>query len=427
MSNIKDFYNQRWEPLNWSVVNSSSSIGINDGYFVDTSLGSVTIYLPATAEIGDRVGISDIKSMFSTNRCIIDGNGNNINGYYSYFCSIDNITLILVYADNVQGWKITQSSGIINVDRKNHIINGNFDIWQRGTSQTSSGYGSDDIWYNKNNGSTKIHTRGVFLPGQTDVPNNPRYYSRTTVTSVTGSGNYVCKYGLVEGVGTLADEVVTLSFWAKANNNSKSISVSFMQDFGPGGSAQVSGISPTKLSITDTWKRYTVTAYIPSIFGKIFGADSNDAYMTGISSQGFLAFAIWFDAGTSFNTETSSLGHQSGIFDIAQVQLERGYSATNFEYIMLEERLRLCQRYFEILTGTVVPHDMSGTQRDFYFATWKRDRPVLLNIYFDDDYGSLNATFLPYSGFRRIFQNIDHPAYSYFSLWADSSMGVYIV
>ena len=59
---------------------------------------------------------------------------------------------------------------------KNRIINGNFDVWQRATSQTSSGYGSDDRWTNSNTGSTKTHSRQTFDLGQTDVPGNQHIF-----------------------------------------------------------------------------------------------------------------------------------------------------------------------------------------------------------------------------------------------------------
>lgn len=61
---------------------------------------------------------------------------------------------------------------------RNKIINGDFDIWQRGVSQTSSGYGSADRWRNTHAGSTKTTSRQAFTFGQTDVPGNPTYYMR---------------------------------------------------------------------------------------------------------------------------------------------------------------------------------------------------------------------------------------------------------
>src|SRR5210317_2630812 len=102
---------------------------------------------------------------------------------------------------------------------RNKIINGNFDIWQRGTSQTSNGYGSADRWESFHSGSTKTASQQAFTVGQTDVPSNPKYYLRHVVSSVAGSGNRVLVNQKIEGVSTLAGQTVTLSFWAKADSN----------------------------------------------------------------------------------------------------------------------------------------------------------------------------------------------------------------
>src|SRR5574343_522912 len=102
---------------------------------------------------------------------------------------------------------------------RNKIINGNFDIWQRGTSQTLSGYGSNDRWYNINNGSTKTNSRQSFTPGQTEVSNEPKYFFRTVVSSVVGVSNYCNSTQFIEDVRTLAGKTATLSFWAKADSS----------------------------------------------------------------------------------------------------------------------------------------------------------------------------------------------------------------
>ena len=235
---------------------------------------------------------------------------------------------------------IVESAPLSN---RNVLINGNFDIWQRGTSQTINGYGSDDRWINESGGSTKTHSQQVFALGQTAVPGNPKYFSQTVVSSVAGAGNYVAKYQKIESVTTLAGQTATLSFWAKADAP-KNMAVEFGQNFGTGGtpSPAVLSIGVTTIALTTSWKKYTVTVDIPSIADKTLGTNGND----------FLQLTLWFDAGLDFNSRTNSLGQQSGTFDIAQVQLEAGSRETAFEKRPYGTELALCQRYYEQWTLT---------------------------------------------------------------------------
>ena len=220
---------------------------------------------------------------------------------------------------------------------RNKLINGNFDIWQRGTSQTATNYGSDDRWSNDHAGSTKTASQQTFILGQTDVPANPKYFSRTIVTSSAGSGNYVFKSQKIEGVSSLSGQQATLSFFAKADSN-KNIAIELTQNFGSGGSpsSTINSIGVTTFALTTSWKQFTVTINVPSISGKTLGSNNND----------FLQLSIWFDAGSSFNSRTNSLGQQSGTFDIAQVQLEAGSGFSAFEQRPIGFELGLCFRYY---------------------------------------------------------------------------------
>jgi len=255
---------------------------------------------------------------------------------------------------------------------RNKIINGNFDIWQRGTSQTSSGYGSADRWQNYHSGSTKTASQQAFTVGQTDVPGNPKYYLRNVVSSVAGSGNRVVVTQKIEGVSTLAGQTATLSFWAKADSN-KSIATEFKQDFGTGGSPSsgLAAIGATTHNLTTSWQKFTATFSIPSISGKTIGSNGNDRF----------ELLVWFDAGSDWNSRTNSLGQQSGTFDIAQVQLEEGEVATPFEHRPYSLELNLCQRYFEKVEYSVgaVAGSVStrSTRFPFRFAVNKRATPTM--------------------------------------------------
>ena len=234
---------------------------------------------------------------------------------------------------------------------RNAITNGNFDIWQRGTSFTASGI-TADRWRSGGIGSTFTTTRQPFTVGQTAVPGEPPYFCRTVVSSVAGSGNYLALVQAIEGVRTFAGQQVTLSFWAKVDAT-KNIAVEFGQFFGSGGSpsSTVFSIGVTKVSIGTSWQKVTVTATMPSISGKTIGTDNNDV----------LSVVIWFDAGSDFNSRTNSLGQQSGTFEIAQVQLERGPVATPFEQRPQQVELALCQRYYQTTYNDVAAGTVSAS------------------------------------------------------------------
>lgn len=233
------------------------------------------------------------------------------------------------------------------LSHRNKIINGDFSVWQRATSQTSSGYGSDDRWVNEHSGSTKTHSREAFTVGQTDVPDNPEFCSRTDVTSVAGASNNVLKYQKIKDVRTFSGQDVTLSFWARADA-AKNIAVEFAQNFGSGGSASVTAIGSQLVALTASWQKFKITVSIPSITGKTLGAGN------------FLSVYFWFDAGSGFNGRTASLGQQSGTFYISQVQVEKGSIATPFE-VRDDEETR-CLPYYQSSDGTA--HGALGRASD---------------------------------------------------------------
>jgi hypothetical protein len=233
------------------------------------------------------------------------------------------------------------------LSNRNAIINGNFDVWQRGVSGTS-GYIADR-WRTLTTGSTAAISRQAFTLGQTDVPNEPEYFHRVVATSVAGAGNLVVMQQRVEFARTFAGQTVTLSFWAKADA-AKNIAVEFSRDFGIGGSAFEPAIGVTTVALTTAWQKFTVIHAIPSLAGKTIG------------SQSSLDLTFWFDAGSDYNSRANSIGQQSGTFDIAQVQLEVGDTATPFERQLFGDELARCQRYYCKTFFNVRSHATGATQ-----------------------------------------------------------------
>jgi hypothetical protein len=267
---------------------------------------------------------------------------------------------------------------------KNKLINGNFDIWQRGTS-LASGTGARylaDRFTNGSAGTTYTAAQSTFALGQTDVPNEPDYYISTVVTSVAGASNNATLHQHIESVKSCAGKTVTLSFYAKSNA-SRNIAVELYQNFGTGGTPSTNVSIPAGLkALTTSWQKFTVTANIPSIAsGTNLGTNGNDS----------LVVYFWFDAGSSNSSRASSLGQQFGTFDIAQVQLEEGSVATPFELRPIGTELALCQRYYQFYVKFWnAGYTTSGTSQIYHMILPVKMRSIPLVSYILADNVSAN-------------------------------------
>jgi len=164
----------------------------------------------------------------------------------------------------------TCTANITDRPNYNKIINGQFDIWQRGTtsgSTTSSGYNSADRWFINQSGATSTTSQQVFDAGQTDVPSNPKYYLRFNPTTANNNAGIEQRIENVEGI----QGEHTLSFWAKGTSPyGGSLEIGFQQNFGSGGSTSTQTEYAT-FSLSGSWVKKTFTFTPTSLSGKTIG------------------------------------------------------------------------------------------------------------------------------------------------------------
>lgn len=210
---------------------------------------------------------------------------------------------------------------------KNIVINGDFRIWQRGTSGFSLGgaYNSDRwAFYRDGSGATDAITQQSFTAGAAPVAGyEAPFFWRYSATVAGTGGTERSLYQRIEDVRTFANQTVTVSFWAKADAT-RTITLSLSQNFGSGGSTSVT-TSLTSQSVTTSWARYSATVAVPSVSGKTIGTSS------------YLQLLLGFPINV---TET---------IDIWGVQLEAGLVATAFQTATgtLAGELAACQRYYQ--------------------------------------------------------------------------------
>jgi hypothetical protein len=221
------------------------------------------------------------------------------------------------------------SGGVLNpfTTGKNKIINGDFGVWQRGTSiSLTSGNQvySADRWLVTSvfSAGSSTFSQQTFTPGTAPVAGyESQYFGRITCGSTATNFNL---YQRIEDVRTFAGQTVTFSFWAKSSATPQ-LQVYLSQSFGSGGSANVDYYSGAVV-LTSTWTRYTKTVSLSSLAGKTIGTSSN------------LTLGFYYDSGTI----------NSATIDVWGFQIETGSVATPFTTATgtIQGELAACQRYY---------------------------------------------------------------------------------
>jgi len=211
---------------------------------------------------------------------------------------------------------------------RNKILNGDFSIWQRGTSFSNPGgvYTADrwDLSYD-GSGTTRTVSRQAFSAGSSPSSTyESKYFYRYSRSGGTGGTVDYPLRQRIEDVRTLAGQTVTISFWAKADS-ARTFGLDFFQIFGTGGSSSTY-VGVGSYAVTTNWQRFTTTVTLPSVAGKTI-SDTDSALL--ISYYCISSNATW-------------------TLDLWGIQLEAGSVATPYHNATanLQTELAACQRYY---------------------------------------------------------------------------------
>jgi len=267
---------------------------------------------------------------------------------------------------------------------KNRIINGAMVIDQRnaGASVTASVTASQtytiDRWAYQASQASKftIQQNAASVTPPAGFKNYLGVTVGASANVTVGASDYFLIDQIIEGYniadfgfGAAGASTVTLSFWVRS-----SVTGTF------GGSLLNSGASrsyPFTYSIptANTWTQISVT----------IAGDTSGTWLSTNGQGIFVSFSLGMGstfsgtasawAGSAFYSATgavSPITTNSATFYITGVQLEKGSTATSFDYRPYGTELALCQRYYE-QTGYGIGRSSSSTAMDLVWS-WKVEK-----------------------------------------------------
>lgn len=198
---------------------------------------------------------------------------------------------------------------------RNKLINGDFDVWQRGTSLTGTNFYGPDRWKGNSSAAMKM----IQGSAGADVPGSPLYY-----LNIPASAADKLFSQFIENVKTLAGKKATLTFHMRGDV-AFNMKGQVYQSFGSGGSPLVPAVT-VDIAVTTGWKKFTYVFDVPSVAGKIIGPGNYLAVSLGSGGA--------IPAGRAI--------------DIAHISLVEGDATAEddpFSPRQIQQEIALCQRY----------------------------------------------------------------------------------
>jgi hypothetical protein len=275
---------------------------------------------------------------------------------------------------------------------KNRIINGDMRIDQRNAGASvmpADGQYTLDRWKGfRNGGGAYTVQRSSVVPS--GVLSNSAALTVTTPDTSIVSTDYYAFNQDVEGFnaadfawGTSAAMPVSLSFWLRTSVTGTWV-VALLN-------ADGSRAYPATFTVTvaDTWQQVTLT--IPGITSGVWGTTNGSGVTlrfdlgSGSSING--TANVWNTAGGFVGTRTLGsvnwIGTAGATFFLTGAQLEKGSTATAFDYRDYGRELSMCQRYYERTYPIQYPFIsatyINGTNESYhhwYFKVEKRATPT---------------------------------------------------
>jgi hypothetical protein len=362
-----------------SSINASTTAGVvttadTSGVLNIQTAGTTAIAIDASQAVTFAGAVSLSGNQTTTGNLTVNGN--------TTLGDASTDTILMTGAPSIGGAGLGMGMGF-----RNRIINGAMVIDQRnaGASVTPNQSYTLDRWLYENTQTGKVtiqQNAGAVTP-----PTGFTNYLGVTSTSaysVLSSDTFLVTtriegYNMADfAFGTASASYITLSFWVRS-----SLTGTFGGSFGNVNATRCFAFSYT-INAANTWEQKTVTIAGDTSgtwntttgrgLGVTFGLGSGSTY-TGTAGS-------WQSANLVQPTGTGSVvGTNGATWYVTGIQLEKGATATSFDYRPYGTEFALCQRYYETSYPVGYPAGYNFAQ-EYPFSTSK---PLAVNFIASDD------------------------------------------